>query len=213
MCFLLLPPRRTRRRKAKRRRSEANRQALSSFDALLLCFLNSLTNLSSHVLERGSLVNIISSFTCRHECPTQLFLPLYRDGCTFSETLLKRPLFVNWTCSRVLCYILFIYFELCFGFKRLFEFVILLSPLHKNASCRRKNLFFLFGLNYGCYNLVILIQPSSESEGTRSREKKKEKKSRNGGQEKKSKEDGEWSDDDLERKRRLLLEQLAEEHQ
>jgi len=56
-----------------------------------------------------------------------------------------------------------------------------------------------------------LIQPSSDSEGTRIKEKKKEKKSRNG-QEKKSKEDGEWSEDELERKRRVLLEQLAEEH-
>merc|ERR1712071_649387 len=41
---------------------------------------------------------------------------------------------------------------------------------------------------------------------------KKNKKNRNG-QEKKSKEDGEWSEDELERKRRVLLEQLAEEHQ
>jgi hypothetical protein len=28
-----------------------------------------------------------------------------------------------------------------------------------------------------------------------------------------NKEDGEWSEDELERRRRLLLEQLAEEHQ
>merc|ERR1712071_415552 len=54
--------------------------------------------------------------------------------------------------------------------------------------------------------------PSSDSEGARMKEKKKEKKNRNG-QEKKSKEDGEWSEDELERKRRVLLEQLAEEHQ
>ncbi|EFX69363.1 hypothetical protein DAPPUDRAFT_329118 [Daphnia pulex] len=58
--------------------------------------------------------------------------------------------------------------------------------------------------------------PSSDSEENRTKEKKKdkEKKSRNdSGNDKKNKEDGEWSEDELERRRRLLLEQLAEEHQ
>lgn len=44
------------------------------------------------------------------------------------------------------------------------------------------------------------------------KKKDKDKVPRNGA-EKKNKEDGEWSEDELERKRRLLLEQLAEEQQ
>nr|CAG4650970.1 EOG090X064W [Simocephalus serrulatus]SVE94235.1 EOG090X064W [Simocephalus serrulatus] len=58
--------------------------------------------------------------------------------------------------------------------------------------------------------------PSSDSEGARAKEKRKDKDKRNrsdNGHEKKNKEDGEWSEDELERRRRLLLEQLAEEHQ
>nr|SVE73554.1 EOG090X064W [Daphnia atkinsoni] len=58
--------------------------------------------------------------------------------------------------------------------------------------------------------------PSSDSEENRTREKKKEKERKNrgdNGHDKKNKEDGEWSEDELERRRRLLLEQLAEEHQ
>jgi len=56
--------------------------------------------------------------------------------------------------------------------------------------------------------------PSSDSEEGKIKDKKKEKEPRNNvGAEKKGREDGEWSDDDLERKRRLLLEQLAEEQQ
>nr|CAG4649326.1 EOG090X064W [Scapholeberis mucronata]SVE93615.1 EOG090X064W [Scapholeberis mucronata] len=58
--------------------------------------------------------------------------------------------------------------------------------------------------------------PSSDSEGIRGKEKKRDKdrRSRNdNGHDKKYKEDGEWSEDELERRRRLLLEQLAEEHQ
>ena len=42
--------------------------------------------------------------------------------------------------------------------------------------------------------------------------KPKEKKSRDGDKTK-TREDGEWSEDELERKRKILLEQLAEEHQ
>jgi len=46
------------------------------------------------------------------------------------------------------------------------------------------------------------------------KEKKRDKdKVPRNGAEKKSREDGEWSEDELERKRRLLLEQLAEEQQ
>nr|CAG4636169.1 EOG090X064W [Eubosmina coregoni]SVE69798.1 EOG090X064W [Eubosmina coregoni] len=58
--------------------------------------------------------------------------------------------------------------------------------------------------------------PSSDSEEGKKDAKKKEKEKAprsNVGVEKKGKEDGEWSDDELERKRRLLLEQLAEEQQ
>lgn len=58
--------------------------------------------------------------------------------------------------------------------------------------------------------------PSSDSEENRAKEKKKDKDRKNRGDncnDKKSKEDGEWSEDELERRRRLLLEQLAEEHQ
>nr|CAG4647045.1 EOG090X064W [Megafenestra aurita]SVE92388.1 EOG090X064W [Megafenestra aurita] len=58
--------------------------------------------------------------------------------------------------------------------------------------------------------------PSSDSEETRTKDKRKEKDKRSrsdNGHEKKNKEDGEWSEDELERRRRLLLEQLAEEHQ
>ena len=47
------------------------------------------------------------------------------------------------------------------------------------------------------------------------KKKDKDKKNRNGenGGEKKTREDGEWSEDELERKRRLLLEQLASSEQ
>lgn len=60
------------------------------------------------------------------------------------------------------------------------------------------------------------LQSSSDSEGNRSKGKKKEKDARgkyDSTSEKKGNEEGEWSEDELERKRRLLLEQLAEEHQ
>lgn len=56
--------------------------------------------------------------------------------------------------------------------------------------------------------------PSSDSEEGKMKEKKRDKdKVPRNGAEKKSREDGEWSEDELERKRRLLLEQLAEEQQ
>nr|CAG4637005.1 EOG090X064W [Ceriodaphnia reticulata]SVE72934.1 EOG090X064W [Ceriodaphnia reticulata] len=58
--------------------------------------------------------------------------------------------------------------------------------------------------------------PSSDSEETRTKERRKDKDKRSrsdNGHDKKNKEDGEWSEDELERRRRLLLEQLAEEHQ
>nr|CAG4644787.1 EOG090X064W [Leptodora kindtii] len=61
--------------------------------------------------------------------------------------------------------------------------------------------------------------PSTDVEDVRKdkdiKKKEKERKSRSNSDanDKKGKEDGEWSEDELERKRRLLLEQLAEEHQ
>nr|SVE88003.1 EOG090X064W [Daphnia similis] len=56
--------------------------------------------------------------------------------------------------------------------------------------------------------------PSSDSEENRIKKKDKDRKNRgDSSHDKKNKEDGEWSEDELERRRRLLLEQLAEEHQ
>nr|CAG4646255.1 EOG090X064W [Macrothrix elegans] len=58
--------------------------------------------------------------------------------------------------------------------------------------------------------------PSTDSENSRQRGKKKEKdkRTRNStSMDKKTKDDGEWSEEELEKRRRLLLEQLAEEHQ
>nr|SVE75752.1 EOG090X064W [Daphnia hispanica] len=66
------------------------------------------------------------------------------------------------------------------------------------------------------FNMVFVSQPSTDSEENRTKEKKKDKERKNradNGHDKKTKEDGEWSEDELERRRRLLLEQLAEEHQ
>lgn len=79
--------------------------------------------------------------------------------------------------------------------------------LYKNGRIIMKFYYLFF---------IIIFQPSSVSEENRTKEKKKdkEKKSRSdSGNDKKNKEDGEWSEYELERRRRLLLEQLAEEHQ
>ena len=66
-------------------------------------------------------------------------------------------------------------------------------------------------------SIFIFFQPSTEADEMHARDKKKDKdkKNRNGesGGEKKTREDGEWSEDELERKRRLLLEQLASSEQ